>query len=499
MTDIKPISYIQEVDESQNAKISLFRLSAPLPILQQIHFLDTPGFNSQNQSDTETTNHVLENVDGIIWLTLIDNVGKQSEREILLSHIKRYAHKSLCILNQKDRFKDQNEIQVSLSYAQKAFEGIFEKVIAISAKQALSAHDASTDEEKIAMREDSGIDLVLDFIHSHVIPTAQKAKSHTSCIKLRTLLYPPTKAFSHTRLQFIALYRKVQNHYDLLLEYSEQSPFFKEFPTLFHTFESLLNTLARHIFDALEKHDESFTYREKRFGFSTQVIESKSIFTLPTERIALKLNDPDSQIYRDFLKFGYELESMADLFADFVSEQTRNFADYLTQWHKTYVRDSGEIETDMLRNGFLAQILNDFEHLATQHSSHIRAQLTLYRQILTLNYPLALSLCLTHIHSKIYDSINKHRKNPDTFPLFVPTFAHIQEELRVGFHFDFLQENLLTQPLHKKAIWDLQRQTSALCKRKQTLIHSWIESKSHALRTLQSCTQEIKTFQQNLV
>ena len=66
----KPLSYIHEVSEADNAKIAFYKLYAPLKLLESIHFPDTPGFNSQNQSDTDTTNAVLESVDGIIWLTL---------------------------------------------------------------------------------------------------------------------------------------------------------------------------------------------------------------------------------------------------------------------------------------------------------------------------------------------------------------------------------------------------------------------------------------------
>ena len=128
-TATKTLSYLNEVSEVQNAKIAFYKLYAPLELLKKISFLDTPGFNSQNQSDTDTTNSILESVDGIIWLTLIDNVGKHSEKEIILSHIKRYASKSLCVLNQKDRLKNQEEINISLEYAKKAFNGLFEEII----------------------------------------------------------------------------------------------------------------------------------------------------------------------------------------------------------------------------------------------------------------------------------------------------------------------------------------------------------------------------------
>ncbi len=104
-----------------------------------MNFLDTPGFNSQNIEDTLVTQRILENVDGVIWITLIDNAGKNSEKLLLKEMIQRYAQKSLCVLNQKDRLKNEEEIQISLAYTQNAFEGMFAKIIPVSSKEALRA------------------------------------------------------------------------------------------------------------------------------------------------------------------------------------------------------------------------------------------------------------------------------------------------------------------------------------------------------------------------
>ena len=84
--------------------IAYLTLYAPLDILKDVVFVDTPGLNSQAHSDTQTTSTVLKEVDGIIWLTLIDNAGKKSELEVLENYLGEYQNKSLCVLNQKDKF-----------------------------------------------------------------------------------------------------------------------------------------------------------------------------------------------------------------------------------------------------------------------------------------------------------------------------------------------------------------------------------------------------------
>ena len=85
-TEFAPIESIadftdQRQDEMQNIKY--LTLYAPMPILKDISFVDTPGLNSQSQSDTDVTKRVLKDVGGIIWLTLIDNAGKLSEAQVL--------------------------------------------------------------------------------------------------------------------------------------------------------------------------------------------------------------------------------------------------------------------------------------------------------------------------------------------------------------------------------------------------------------------------------
>ncbi len=67
---------IQRKDEMKDIKY--LTLYAPMDMLKDLSFVDTPGLNSQSQSDTDTTRKVLRDVGGIIWLTLIDNAGKQS-------------------------------------------------------------------------------------------------------------------------------------------------------------------------------------------------------------------------------------------------------------------------------------------------------------------------------------------------------------------------------------------------------------------------------------
>eukprot|EP01029_Cantina_marsupialis_P001428 TRINITY_DN112275_c0_g1_i1.p1 TRINITY_DN112275_c0_g1~~TRINITY_DN112275_c0_g1_i1.p1 ORF type:complete len:396 (+),score=75.80 TRINITY_DN112275_c0_g1_i1:806-1993(+) len=124
--------------------IKYLTLYAPMDTLKDISFVDTPGLNSQSQSDTDTTRRVLRDVGGIIWLTLIDNAGKMSEAEVLEEYMEHFKNKSLCVLNQKDKFTEE-QIQTTTKYIQDKFSKYFAKVTPISAKMALESRAAHKD------------------------------------------------------------------------------------------------------------------------------------------------------------------------------------------------------------------------------------------------------------------------------------------------------------------------------------------------------------------
>ena len=132
----------QREDEMNNIKY--LTLYAPMEILKEISFVDTPGLNSQSQSDTDTTRKVLRDVGGIIWLTLIDNAGKLSEAEVLEEYMENFKNKSLCVLNQKDKFTPE-QVETTTSYVKEKFGKYFAQVTPISAKMALESRASQKD------------------------------------------------------------------------------------------------------------------------------------------------------------------------------------------------------------------------------------------------------------------------------------------------------------------------------------------------------------------
>lgn len=135
---IESISDFTDQRQHEMQDIKYLTLYAPMDILKDISFVDTPGLNSQSQSDTDTTRRVLRDVGGIIWLTLIDNAGKMSEAEVLEEYMEHFKNKSLCVLNQKDKFS-QEQIETTTKYVREKFSKYFAQVTPISAKMALES------------------------------------------------------------------------------------------------------------------------------------------------------------------------------------------------------------------------------------------------------------------------------------------------------------------------------------------------------------------------
>ena len=491
----KPLYYMNEVSVAENAKIAFYKLYAPLELLKSMSFLDTPGFNSQNQSDTDTTNAVLESVDGIIWLTLIDNVGKQSEKEIINAHIRRYASKSLCVLNQKDRLKNEDEINTSLEYAKKAFSGLFGDIIAISAKNALQSysHNNELNAEKAGeLLLDSNIQSVVAFLQTHITPLAESAKTRTICTQLRTLLLRYARLSLHAKLRFSHLESLLQDSIQTLNNNAIQSPFYKDFPKLFDTFSSHLESLSQHICNAIERTPQEFTRIEKSFGFTKEIKQSKEVAFLPRERLSLSLNNADSTFARDFTKLGFDIMESGKEFESLLDTQTKLIQDLFIQWYADFLPP---LQSPLLQK-ILDEMTQSFHTLALKHTAELKAILMLFHKILSLNYPLSIALCLSHIGLKIEEAKAKHSKSPDTLPLFNPSLENIRDELSLGFHFHFLQENLLTQPLHKKSIWHFEREYTELCKTQGELLTQYAEKYAHHLKQFQSLIATLKSYPQ---
>lgn len=490
-TYYKDLDFLHSVDSLENQKIKFYTLFAPLDLLKTITFLDTPGFNSQNQSDTDTTNAVLDSVDGIIWLSLIDNVGKNSEKQILQTHIKRYANKSLCVLNQKDRLSNA-QVQTSLEYAKSAFAGFFEQIEAISARNAL-LYFSNPAHADIALLEDSNINAVLSFINTFIAPKTKNAKLFSTKKHLRILL--DKHICSHIRRKN-EVHKLIKILQDMRLNLESSildSAFFKQFVGLFFEVETCIDSVARDIFDSLKKQSVEFKRVDKGLLGNKEITYTKPVTMLPKEALALKLLNPESSQYKDFIKLSFKIANYFQGFENLLDSAFSSLKEQLQSWYAQY--NFAESNNEFSETGFLSILTSEYEKNFTKHINLLKHELESIRQILSLNYQSTICLCLESIDNKILQAISKHRQSPDTLPLFNPSLENIREYLNVGFCFLRLQDKMyLTDSLHKKALRQLLDDVEKENKAKFELIDSWLKKENQALESLKNQRSLVREF-----
>ncbi|MFG5123866.1 dynamin family protein [Campylobacter lari] len=133
IVDINELSKFSDQRNELKETKSL-HLFAPIELLKDITLIDTPGLNA-NTIDTLTTFKELSFMHSAIWLSLIDNAGKKSEEDAIRANAKLLERGGICVLNQKDKL-NQDELENVLNYAHLVFDKYFEKIIAISCKEA---------------------------------------------------------------------------------------------------------------------------------------------------------------------------------------------------------------------------------------------------------------------------------------------------------------------------------------------------------------------------
>ncbi|STQ87020.1 GTP-binding protein [Helicobacter muridarum] len=512
----KHVEYLKQVDSIENTKIDFYRLFVPLDLLREVTFLDTPGFNSQNQSDTDTTNALLEEVDGIIWLSLIDNVGKNSEKDILQKYLQKYASKSLCVLNQKDRLKDDNEVATSLEYAKKAFSGFFEDIIPISAKQAIDSMQLeSNSNEALALLKDSNIKAVLDFIDIHIKPQAIYAKEYRILRSLRTLLIMEKKRIHRSNQSFASLDSMLGIYIEQVRFAALQSGLEKIFQTLFVSLESSLSSLAQEIFNSFELKEITIVRDTKsKLGFKKEIRQTKNISFLPKEKLLSYLCNEENDFARRFKKLGFEIVEFGSLFKAFVESQTKELYMQIEEWRTKSLRlfqfDCSDDGNDLAIGKMVldrrfwietleCEIFHDYDKNALRCVHFMQDELQFLQNILNIDFNNMINLTLEKLNFEVENALNKHRSAPDSLPLYNPTLENVRILINSGIHYAILQDKLsLNFPLYKKALWNLSEELTKLHQDKKVLLQSWIKSNNDKFKILQDCDNDILSYLQSI-
>ncbi len=526
--DISNIAHF--TDQRQSVEdIDYLVLYAPLNILKDIIFVDTPGLNSQAQSDTETTEKVLKEVDGIIWLTLIDNAGKMSEQMVLEEYLGKYQNKSLCVLNQKDKFTNEQILQTT-EYVKTAFSAYFSDVIAISAREALEgrSHDKKvkmqeeldsfiallrekflSDGEKIAYEElkepflrykesidallkkdisanlellkNSGIDGVLDFIKREIQPKAISSKEFAIKKEISAI----TSSLIAQNKGFIEIYDELL---DVIIRFEAEAKtlfaslkvkFSNDLQAAFRRIEQIIETIAEAIYK------EITTQKRVRYEAQKVGLFAKTPSYAAFEYEASKINA--DTIYK---RLFYDENIIGKMFKQYVkslsviqnevNEQNlqvyRSFEEGILKWQERYevASKTEAIHSDKefanicrFASKAYESILKPFNDEIASSYAKISSEFNHLSSAVSFNYQNATEVCVAFLEGKVEKSITLFEENPTKFSLYQPKLEEIKERLKTSFHLYELENMMNTkQTFLSKDYERLMSQFSSIAKEK---------------------------------
>jgi len=483
-------------------EIEYLILYVPLELLKTVEFVDTPGLNSQAVSDTTTTQKVLKEVDGIIWLSLIDNAGKLSEAKVLEEYLHEYQNKSLCVLNQKDKFV-KAEVEQTTEYVKKSFAEFFSEVIPISAKQALESrsHDKNIlineelDEflstlekdikshklqdirksyanyqrkidtilnsdlsKNINLLEESNIEQVLEFINTEIRPVANSSKDFAIKKEIKNI----SNSLVRQHELLLKIYEELSHELTLFEEEANKKfeelkiRFTKKLKDAYSKIEEIIDTIANDIYNHIDT-----TTRVRYTKQKTGLLKSKVVY----ETVEYKVSKIDSDLI--YKRLFYDDDIVGKMFKKYVKnlkeiqdEVNQNNAlvydmlkKNIRKWQSPYefIRKSEMLHSDIefanmrkFASKAYENILRPFSDEIHSSYAQISSQFNHLSSAVSFNYQNATEVSVAFLEKKIAQSIKLYEENPTKFTLYQPKIEEIKERLKISFHLYELQNMMNT-------------------------------------------------------
>lgn len=476
-------------------------LFSPYPILKDITFVDTPGLNSQSESDTEVTDKVLKEVDGIIWLTLIDNAGKRSEEKVLDKYLKLYKNKSLCVLNQKDKFDNEDDINESLEYVTGKFSKYFGKVVAISARQALvsrshdkerlvddeingfldvlrgllrdnisfdtlnhlyAVHEMAVGEirsqdgsENDKIYKDSNIEEVLKFINLEIKPKAHEAKEYAIKQDIKTL----TEGLIEENSNHVAMFQSLQDELAQFDSYVNEQidefkqDFGKKMESGYRQVESMLEKISNEIYKNIkeEKRARYFEGKKSMLGKVPLEKEEYTFYMIDKRKIITTLFETQQIAKLDYIKYKEYLnvvfQDLKTSFEGLLSEiegKVKAFQEKYENKKKTkefYSTEKIKFIQNFASKAYenLLKIYNDEILIAI---GKLECEFRHLQVMVGANYKSATFQTLGLLEDERENARKSYESNPRQFPFTTPSNTEINRVLQEDFEMMNLKKSM---------------------------------------------------------
>ena len=485
--------------------IKYLTIYAPMDILKDISFVDTPGLNSQSQSDTNTTKKVLRDVGGIIWLSLIDNAGKMSEAEILEEYILQFKNKSLCVLNQKDKFTKE-QVKTSQAYISEKFGKYFSQVTPISAKLALDSREkqqkiliqdkydllikdfklevnnnmdlknldffqenftkfkkeidiikSKDKKEDHKLLKESNINEVLEFIENIIRPQANEAKEFSIKKDLKNICDILIKEYKTILGTYDSLIDILKNSKDEILELFDdiQIKYSKELFLIYNELENIMEKIANETYKNIQT-IKATRYEEKNSFLSKDKFEQIQYDTywINSDNIYKNLFYDDQSVDNMFKKVIKHLKEVETSSNEAYRSVYKVLKNKITRWQEPYelIRKNRDIASDLefsATRHFAAKvyenILVNYHKAILENISALRKKFAYFNGALSYSYIQTTQATISHFEQQIKESIELYEKEPTKFTVHHPKEDEIITKLKANFSFEKIEDFLTSK------------------------------------------------------
>ena len=503
-----PIEAIADfTDQRQNEMkdIKYLTLYAPMDILKDISFVDTPGLNSQSQSDTDTTRSVLRDVGGIIWLTLIDNAGKQSEAKVLEEYMTHFQDKTLCVLNQKDKFTKE-QVDTTTKYVSEKFSKYFAQVTPISAKMALDsrAHQKTvliensvdsilkefktdlnkhldsgsldffgekykkfqdklkeikyTDiSENLKLIEESNIQEVLDFIELEMRPKAAQAKEYAIKNDLKGICDILIKEYQTIIAVYNALADILKSCEESVLKHFDEihKKYSKELFNIYNSLESIMEKIAHETYKNI-KRKKSHRFEETKGFLKSEKIEKFDFetFWIDSDAVYKNLFYDDQTIDKMFKRSIKLLKNIEMNTDESFRDAYRLIRAEIRKWQEPFelIKKHREIASDLEFSNtrhFAAKVyenvLVSYHTAILENISALRKKFAYFNGALSYSYIQTTQATIGHFEQQILESEELYKKEPTRFSIQHPREEDVLTKLKANFGFEKIEDFLTSR------------------------------------------------------
>ncbi|NDJ26513.1 ATP-binding protein [Campylobacter sp. MIT 19-121] len=462
--------YTDQRKELQAVKsLTLF---APIPLLEKLTLVDMPGLNA-NATDDKSAFSELENIHSVIWLSLIDNAGKKSEEDAIISHLELLKDtQSLCVLNQKDKL-DQVELERILNYATEVFGKYFNNaIIPLSCKEAKSKQSY----------ERSNFNALLKHLQSLDTQKLHKNFIKTRLLKLCEILLSQYLLFENILEKLVNIFKTYEDFLTQNESIIKQKIDLLSLEVLTHL-KALSEKIAQEI-EANIKEKQAYFYTPstsflhknlyQKHEYKAPAIASDEVFLnlfYHSDKLNKEFKKMKTQILKEFEGLKLDLEGIFS----HLEQKIILFKSEFLHIQKDEILQS-EVDFSELRAFVGASdelFLKDFKQALFEES----LKLDLFFEKLSIkaltNYESASKLTLSFFSRKINESREFFELDSTEFHLYHPEYHEIYERMLTELNFYEFEALLIDKPFIVKKYQDLNSAFKALILQKFAIINKY--------------------------